>query len=271
MNDSSLPPLLESDTRIAGGITLQGISDGRISHYRSTDGAWFDVHLNDLLDIQLRENYCWVRFSRPLDALSSAILNGGKTRAMGWLNLRVAAAPTEVALPSPEDTLTSTCATLGLSTPVVGMMTAASMKSCRVRYVKRDEVFVCCVATTGIANARRAGDPADSEGWDACQRQPGTINIALFTNTRLSDAAKVEALQLIAEAKTAACHDGDLVSPVSGLVATGTGTDASAVFSDPDGLPVDYCGKHVLLGEIIGSLVYDVVQEGIDACQSLTA
>lgn len=233
-----------------------------------TQASWLNVHLNDLLDVQVTAHHCCVRFTRPLDVLSSAILNGGKTRTLGWLNLRVTgASPTEVALPSPAQTLSVYADTLNLHSSVVGMMTAASMKSCRMRYVKRDDVFVCCIATTGIANARRAGDPADSDDWQSCQRQWGTINIALFTNAHLSDAAKVEALQLIAEAKTAACHDGDMISPVSGLVATGTGTDASAVFSDPDGLPIDYCGKHVMMGEIIGSLVYDVVQEGIDACQ----
>jgi adenosylcobinamide amidohydrolase len=238
--------------------------------------AWYNLHLNSLLDIQVYPEYCTVRFSRPLDVLSSAILNGGKSRAMGWLNLRVTAdAPADKPLPAPEHTLREMAQHIGMSGPTVGMMTAASMKSCRVRYVRREDVFVCCVATTGIANARRAGDTADSDDWASCQRhtpQPaGTINIAVFTNANLTDTAKVEALQLIAEAKTAACHDGDVISPVSQLAATGTGTDALAIFSDPEGLPIDYCGKHVIMGEIIGSLVYDVVQEGIDACRTATA
>lgn len=256
MNDASLSPLPASTAE--------------------PGGAWFNLHLNAMLDIQVYPDFCCARFSRPLDVLSSAILNGGKTRAMGWLNLRVTGhSEDDTPLPPPESTLQEYGQRIAMTGPVVGMMTAASMKSCRVRYVRREDVFVCCVATTGIANARRAGDAADSEGWAACQRHaqqlPGTINIAVFTNANLSDAAKVEALQLIAEAKAAACHDGDIVSPISGLAATGTGTDAVAIFSDPEGLPIDYCGKHVIMGEIIGTLVYDVVQEGIDACRAASA
>lgn len=250
---------------------------GVLTSHHLDQPDWFALHINSLLDIQVKPAFCCVRFARPLDVLSSAILQGGKSRATGWLNLRVGNnASTARPLPSPEETLKKACEILGMSLPVVGMMTAASMKSCRVRYIKRDHVFVCCVATTGIANARRAGDPADAEGWQACQRTAGvlpagTINIAVFTNANLSDTAKVEALQIIAEAKAAACHDGNVISPLSQLAATGTGTDSTAVFSDPEGVPIDYCGKHVVMGEIIGSLVYDVVQEGIEACQSVSA
>lgn len=275
MNDTSFfkPPLTDNAANMSVELTNATLADETtVAAPTVTRASWLNVHLNDLLDVQVTSQHCYARFTRPLDALSSAILNGGKTRALGWLNLRVTGdSPAEVALPSPAQTLSAYADTLTLPAAVVGMMTAASMKSCRMRYVKRDDIFVCCIATTGIANARRAGDPADSDDWQSCQRRLGTINIALFTNAHLSDAAKVEALQLIAEAKTAACHDGKVISPVSGRVATGTGTDASAVFSDPDGLPIDYCGKHVVMGEIIGSLVYDVVQEGIEACQSVAS
>lgn len=235
---------------------------------QSSAALWLDVSLNPLLTLQLNAQHCCARFSRPLDALSSAVLNGGKTRASAWLNLHVMAnAPADACFPTPQATLSGYGDAIDLPVSTVGMMTAASMKSCRIRYFKRDQVFVCSVATVGIANARRAGDPADDDRWQACQRNVGTINIAVFTNANLSDTAKVEALQLIAEAKTAACHDSDLASPVSGLIATGTGTDASAIFCDPEGLPIDYCGKHVIMGEAIGSLVYDVVKEGIAACR----
>lgn len=271
MNDTrfSMPLILDNIARMSVELSRTNPASNKTNNLTVT--PWLDVHLNALLDVQVTAHYCYARFTRPLDALSSAILNGGKTRALGWLNLRVTGDASDVALPSPEQTLSTFGEEIGLPAAIVGMMTAASMKSCRMRYVKREDVFVCCIATTGIANARRAGDPADSDEWQSCQRHVGTINIALFTNANLSDAAKVEALQLIAEAKTAACHDGDVISPISGLVATGTGTDASAVFSDPEGIPVDYCGKHVVMGEIIGSLVYDVVQEGIEACQTVSS
>lgn len=226
------------------------------------------LQINSHLRLEITDDHCGVISTVPLRVLSSAILHGGLQDAYGWINLRVKGDRHEG---HPAASLRQAAEALGWPFPVIGMMTAASMDSCRMRYTSHAGVSVLCVATCGLQNARRVGDTADAEAWEDHRWRPGTINIALFTNAQLTPAALVETLQLISEAKTAACHDGDVLSPVSGLIATGTGTDASAVFSDPTGPLIEFCGKHLLLGELIGSLAYDVVLQGIQACQRAAA
>ena len=99
----------------------------------------------------------------------------------------------------------------------------------------------------------------------------GTINIAVFTNANLSPTLpKVETLQIIAEAKGRFACRIQQRHPQSPIWRPGTGTDSTAVFSDPEGVPIDYYGKHVVMGEIVGGLVWRR-QEGIAACQSVSA
>lgn len=227
-----------------------------------------NLDINATLRLEISDDHCGVISTKPLQVLSSAILNGGWGSARSWLNLRVDG---NSQAQHPADSLRDAATRLGWPMPAVGMMTAASMDSCRMRFGSRDGIHVLCVATSGLQNARRIGDPADTTEWSQHRWQAGTINLALFTNAALTPAAMVEALQLVTEAKTAACHDGDVLSPLSGLIATGTGTDAAAIFSDPEGTVVEFCGKHLRLGEMIGSLAYDVVLQGIQACQRAAA
>jgi len=55
---------------------------------------------------------------------------------------------------------------------------------------------------------------------------PGTINLILVTNARLSVSAMVGMVQVATEAKTAALFDADVKSWTGRSGATGTGTDA---------------------------------------------
>ena len=74
----------------------------------------------------------------------------------------------------------------------------------------------------------------------------------------------IETTMIAAEAKAAALQAADVRSPVSGDVATGTGTDALAVACPVSGgRPIQYCGKHVLFGELLGSAVIEAVTASI--------
>ena len=202
-----------------------------------------------------------VAFDTPRDVLGSAVLNGGWCRARHLLNLRVngQATPHE----PPETTLQRHARRQGWSGTVVGMMTAASLASLRVASGTVNDVSLAVLVTCGLSNLRRSGDRAEHR-LHACAPPPGTINIQLLTSASLTPAAMAEALMMITEAKTAALHARDLRSPVSGLPATGTGTDALLVASDPRGPVQRYCGKHVLFGEVLGRLVLDAVGRAVD-------
>lgn len=206
-------------------------------------------------------------FSNAMRCVSSAPFNGGVVDAQAILNLKVDKEDRGVE-ETPQQTLIRTIREWGLPTPCVGLMTAAWMESFRLQCVEAGRYQILCAVTSGLANARRVGDPADSQ--ELFEQPPvGTINLFLITDAPLSAAAQFEAFALLVEAKTAACYDHQVISPKSSEIATGTGTDvalvASPVLMETDS-QVPWCGKHTLLGECIGRAAYEVVSESILAC-----
>jgi adenosylcobinamide amidohydrolase len=191
--------------------------------------------------------------------LSSAVLNGGFCDAASFLNLRVDKHLPPPWLP-PDETLRLKSAALQLPQPTTAMMTAASMNSLGYGVACSGALVAECWVTAGLGNARRVGDAADEA---PC---PGTINIWLSVNQTLTDAAMVEALMMLTESKVTVMRDKAILSPVSGLPASGTGTDSHAVFC-PDGSVVHpYCGKHTILGELIGRAVTQACDISIGLC-----
>ncbi|AVW89885.1 adenosylcobinamide amidohydrolase [Celeribacter baekdonensis] len=118
-------------------------------------------------------------------------------------------------------------------------------------------VCATCVATVGLSNAERVGMRVvrPQGAW-------GTINIAVRLSHGLSQAGLIEALTIIAEARTTAILDAAL--PLEGGaatgMATGTGTDCIAIAA-PQGSD-DYAGLHTAAGEAIGAAVYRATLQG---------
>ncbi len=79
----------------------------------------------------------------------------------------------------------------------------------------------------------------------------------------MSHAAMVESVMLATEAKTFAMRELGVKSSVSGKIATGTGTDAIAVVNGLGSETIRFCGKHVLFGEMLASVVIDAITESL--------
>lgn len=217
--------------------------------------------ITDLATYIQTDQHIHVQLSSSHRVLSSAVLNGGLVEADNILNLKVPK-HSDTNEP-PQQTLLNYCDRHNLPGKTVGMMTAASMLSFELKKEKCQGVDIAALVTTGLSNPRRAGDQAEYRNIGEEQIHAGTINIIAMTSARLTDAAMVEALLVATEAKTAALQDAGILSPVSGLIATGTGTDSAAVVSGQGAQTVAYCGKHVLFGEILGRLVTEAVAESI--------
>ncbi len=142
-------------------------------------------------------------------------------------------------------------------------MTAASMDSFRLTQETVQGIEMAVLVTSGLSNHRRVGDRAEYRKMVTEPKEIGTINIIVMTSAKLTDAAMVEALLIVTEAKTAVLHDANITSPVSGKMATGTGTDSVAVVSGHGSETVGYCGKHVLFGEVLGRMVIETVAASI--------
>jgi adenosylcobinamide amidohydrolase len=220
---------------------------------------------NNRFELKQTPEHIYVVFNTERPVLSSAVFNGGACTASNILIMQVAENfdGTKQIVENPENTLAEYCRQLQLSGTTVGMMTSASMDSFRLASRSAQGVAISVLVTAGISNARCAGDRADWRTFQTDADPTGTINIIILTNAMMSHAAMVESVMLATEAKTVAMRKLGVKSPVSGAIATGTGTDAIAVANGFGSETIRFCGKHVLFGEMLASVVIEAITESL--------
>ncbi|WNO07972.1 adenosylcobinamide amidohydrolase [Teredinibacter sp. KSP-S5-2] len=219
------------------------------------------VELTQYASIEHCNTHIHVEFNTPHQVVSSAVCHGGLVLADHIVNMKVAKNTSTIE--SPDLTILKYAKGNGWNGTVVGLMTAASMRSFRMVKKSAQGVDIFALVTSGLSNPRRAGDYAEYRYMNTGLEEVGTINIIVVTSAKLSEAAMIEALLITTEAKAAALQDAGIISPVSNQVATGTGTDSVAVVSGQGPEQVHYCGKHVLFGELLGKAVIEAVSSSI--------
>jgi len=122
-----------------------------------------------------------------------------------------------------------------------------------------DGIHARAVATVGLSNAESVGHrlPPATHGW-------GTINITVEIGAGLTEGARLEALSIAAQARTAAIMAAGIALPTG--PATGTGTDCIAIAA-PAG-DTRYAGLHTGAGEAVGRAVHAAVARGVTLWQS---
>lgn len=168
-----------------------------------------------------------------------------------------------------------------------GLLTAVRLEHTAIQEYESDEFGLLCCTTAGVSNAARAGsartvfDAAGNEMSNGTVSQkigkvsastytPGTINIMLWMNGRMTAGAMVNAIQTAVEAKAAALADFGVADSENGLTATGTTTDAIvlAVSQAEVNKPlISYAGTATVMGAAIGRLVYETIMESLKAAQ----
>jgi len=139
------------------------------------------------------------------------------------------------------------------------LVTGVDMDHLVVRRTTFRDLSVTALVTAGVhGNAMRASRDQGSF------YEPGTINILLLTNARLSPRAMTRALVTATEAKTAALQDLDIRSSYQPrrFSATGTGTD-NIIIVQGRGVPIDNSGGHTRMGELIAGAVHGAVLEAV--------
>jgi adenosylcobinamide amidohydrolase len=198
-----------------------------------------------------------VRLPGPHVVLSWAIVNGGRrtASAVAWHEVR----ESELRPPVDPARLLSTRLAARGQGDAVGLLTSASV----ARHVVVERAFAGvaarCVATVGLGNALRVGDPPGPAA------RIGTINLLCQLSVSLGEEALVEALSIAAEARTLAVREARVQSRVSGAPATGTGTDCIVVAAPAGPGGARYAGKHTQLGHVIGATVHEAVARGAAA------
>ncbi|MBM4247622.1 MAG: hypothetical protein FJ148_28180 [Deltaproteobacteria bacterium] len=211
------------------------------------------------MSVRLDDRLLRAVFARPHRVLSHAVLRPGLVVAdeVVWCQVR----DDDLAPPvDPGRLLAARLAAAG-SPAAVGLLTSAELAGFTDDERAAGRLVVRTVATVGLNNARRAGDP-----WDvappAVGTIVGTINVLVRASLPLTDAALIEMLAVAAEARAMAVLDAGVASRRSGLPATGTGTDCTVVAA-PCGDPIaEYAGKHTALGHLVGATVAAAVGRG---------
>ncbi len=137
----------------------------------------------------------------------------------------------------------------------VAMLTSRDLDAFETAEVEVEGVTATCLATVGLSNAERIGTRMDRSGKDW-----GTINIALHLDLGLSDAALLEVMSIVTQARTAAVMEAGHHLPTG--LATGTGTDCIAVAAPAGDAP--FAGLHTPQGEAAGRAVYEAVRKGAE-------
>ena len=119
-----------------------------------------------------------------------------------------------------------------------------------------DGVAATCLTTVGLSNGERIGSRRQAKAT------PGTINTLVHVSRSLTDGALVEAVSIVAEARTAAILEARSARAAPAI--TGTGTDCIVVACPLEGEPTPWAGLHTAVGEAIGGAVYEATREGVE-------
>jgi len=188
-----------------------------------------------------------IRLPAIYQVMSWAPLNGGAWRARVIINHQIQIGE-RAATDNPRPYLEALVRRLGFNpAAVVAIMTGVDIRKARYAAARRGDLIVGAWCTAGCSNALRIGDPATVKATP-----PGTINLALVISQPLAPAAMAEALAMATEGRVAAVQSAGITSTRTQQPATGTGTDCIVVASPVGGRAHPYCGKHTLLGELIG-------------------
>lgn len=183
------------------------------------------------------------RFPAPLRAIASAPHGGGLGLRRWVVNAQV---PMSYGRRDPDNHLREIAISMGLAGPGVGMLTAVDV---RRRVEATDEGVEVC-ATIGVGHPILAAAP-DSGPLSAV----GTINVVAMLPERLADAALVNAVATVSEAKAQAMWD-------LGLRATGTATDAVCILCPDDGHAHSFGGPRSTWGARLARAVHAAVVAG---------
>ncbi|PZF94360.1 adenosylcobinamide amidohydrolase [Micromonospora deserti] len=184
------------------------------------------------------------RTDLPLLSVSSAPLGGGIGVRRWVVNATV---PISYDREDPADHLAELADGLALDGPGVGLLTGVDV----AEVVARVDGGVRVWATVGLGNPVWAAAPAP-----ATLAQPvGTVNIVAYVPARLGDAALVNAVATVTEAKAQAMVE-------LGVPGTGTPTDAVTVLCPVDGPESPYGGPCSTWGAPLARAVHAAVTAG---------
>ncbi|WP_439541667.1 adenosylcobinamide amidohydrolase [Hyphomicrobium sp.] len=204
--------------------------------------------------LSCRAPFLVASFGAPQAMLSWSLTKPGfqTARQVAWLEVRNADLPPGA---DPLVWIGRQFSDANLSDAVT-LVTSRSIAQHHLAQATVDGCTATCLATVGLSNGERVGQRSTEP-----VRVPGTINILLHVSQALSQAAMIETVSIVTQARTLAVIEAFV--PRAGVQVTGTGTDCIVVAAPSDGEAANFAGLHTGIGEAVGRAVYHVMREGI--------
>ncbi|WP_295555323.1 adenosylcobinamide amidohydrolase [uncultured Hyphomicrobium sp.] len=204
--------------------------------------------------LSCRPPYLVATFDTPQTMLSWSITQPGPrtARRVVWREVRNAD------LPPAEDPVVSIGRMLAESgfDDAVALVTSRDIRRYHLAQSCVEGVTATCVATVGLSNGERVGSRCSEPVW-----LPGTINILAHVSQPLSEAALIETVSLVTQARTVAIVEANVER--AGAIVTGTGTDCIVVAAPEGEGRAPFAGMHTAVGEAVGDAVVRAVREGV--------
>lgn len=180
---------------------------------------------------------------------SSGVVGGGIGPRQWWLNAQV---PLAYARHDPERHVAEIAEALGLAGAGVGMLTAADV----TRWRHGGDGGVRVLGTVGLGVPVQAAAPPERSAAEA-EGRVGTINLLAVLPVPLGDAALVNAVLTITEAKTQALVE-------AAVPGTGTASDSVCIACPVPGPEAaePFCGPRSPWGARLARAVYAAVASG---------
>ncbi|MCX7354596.1 MAG: adenosylcobinamide amidohydrolase [Alphaproteobacteria bacterium] len=207
---------------------------------------------------ELRPPWLLLDFGKDLRLIGWPVVGAalGPARRVAWLQVRNADLPPDR---DPTVYFTERAQAAGVSFDA-GLMTAADLRGFAVA---QRAGGVSVVATGGLGNAESVLSAA-SEPRNAAK--VGTINVVAVIDRSLTLAAQIEALSIVAEARTAAVMSFGLTMMGDERPVTGTGTDCILVAAPGDKAGLAHCGLHTSIGRALAEAAYESVRNTCASC-----
>lgn len=206
--------------------------------------------MRDLFATDCRRPWLVARFETPQRMLSWSIHRPGfvVARSVAWLEVRDADLSPDV---DPLTFLRGRLADAGLAESVA-MMTSRDVARHRVAGADEAGTAAAVLATLGLGNGVGFG-PDGRVGVPGDRHVAGTINILAALSRPLEDAALVEAVAIVATARSAALlADGGTIAA--------TGTDCIVVACPQAGARTAYGGLHTPAGRSLAAATFAAIR-----------
>ena len=187
------------------------------------------------------------RLPSPALAASTAACGGGLGLRHWVVNVQVPSGYDRVDL---DQHLTEIASGTGLLHPGVGMFTAVDVRDRHAVEVDGARV----VATVGVTHPTLAAAPGAMTG---AAQLPGTINVVAALPVRASEAALLNLIATVTEAKCQALAE-------RGVTGTGTPSDAVTVICPPDGEPTPFGGPRSEWGARVAQASHQAILTALD-------